>query len=556
MPLEVVADLLAAAVAAKTPQKKPPPLTYADLLQQAPLTNAITTQGPAPFLDAFMTNFVKPARTLAGQSDAWITKMLADATGFVPPTGLNTTCPNSKTQNFDFKLGGDDGVKGTGWSGVLNEPVPIRDANDDFKSYVQGGGAWTPPTTVGEVLEWIKRFTALEGFFLRLRAAQDAASLARTSLSSALALYRTEGNLIMPMSAERFRKTLPPYEYNQLISIHNWLLIGPDMRWGMWSFPSDQKLDEKGNLVPSNNLVARTPETELIMKLTAFSDWCLAIVGFDNYVQHHLDNASDLETNKQMFTRFVQGNRRDIPGWQFNNLENPADRLVDVLNDLTILKWPAAVSSTERYMIAPEHPSKLVSLILGEALVYFQALGFRSGRTIRLVDHQLDYLAFHTQDTQIVDDPMNDLFTWVMASAAVGLKKPNRPLTGPMARYSAAHDSLQDGVLGANKIADSLPFDPVQRQKSLRPGGLTKSEKQKFRSGHVKVYEQLKAAAWWDDDQHLKDLAGFFLQAEIEDWGAFVKTNGKVTKADGFPLHRGNCARFARLLAFYGKLTT
>jgi hypothetical protein len=125
-----------------------------------------------------------------------------------------------------------------------------------------------------------------------------------------------------------------------------------------------------------------------------------------------------------------------------------------------------------------------------------------------------------------------------------------------MAPFSAAHDSLQDAALDDNKIPDSLPLDPVQRLKSLRPGGLTKSEKQKFRSGHVKVYEQLKAAAWWDDDQHLKDLTGFFLRAEIADWGSFTKSGNRITKADGFPFHRGNCARFARIANFYSQLTT
>src|SRR5439155_14393881 len=182
---------------------------------------------------------------------------------------------------------------------------------------------------------------------------------------------------------------------------------------------------------------------------------------------------------------------------------------------------------------------------------------FHSGRLIRLVDHQLDYLAYHTQDTQSLGDPMEDLFTWIMASAAVGLKRPKRPLTGAMAQYSAAHDSLQDGALGANKIPDELLKDPVQRKKSLKPGGLTKSEKQKYRSGHVGVFQELAVAHWWDDDQHLKDLAGFFLQAEIADWGEFtLDANDKVTKADGFPEHRGNSARFARLLAFYKALIT
>ena len=126
-----------------------------------------------------------------------------------------------------------------------------------------------------------------------------------------------------------------------------------------------------------------------------------------------------------------------------------------------------------------------------------------------------------------------------------------------MAQYSAAHDSLQDGALGANKIPDELLKDPVQRKKSLKPGGLTKSEKQKYRSGHVGVFQELAVAHWWDDDQHLKDLAGFFLQAEIADWGEFtLDANDKVTKADGFPEHRGNSARFARLLAFYKALIT
>src|SRR5205814_1868897 len=100
--------------------------------------------------------------------------------------------PLATVQSFDFKLGGNDGLKPDSWTGALNEPVEIRQANDEFQQFTQGGAGWVPPSTVSEVLGWVKRFTALEAFFLRVRAVQDAAFWARVPYSSALALYRTE----------------------------------------------------------------------------------------------------------------------------------------------------------------------------------------------------------------------------------------------------------------------------------------------------------------------------------------------------------------------------
>jgi len=209
--------------------------------------------------------------------------------------------------------------------------------------------------------------------------------------------------------------------------------------------------------------------------------------------------------------------------------------------NLVITRWPT--SAAELYVVAPRDPVELISVILTEALVFQRALanGSKHGPLIK-PPPRLEYLAFHTQDTINPKDPMEDLFTWILVSAAVAAKTLHRPIGGALAKFKPLSDSLQDGVLGANAIRSKLDFDPVQKALSLKDGGLTAAEKAKFRSQHVDVYNKLKAANWWDDATHMSDLADFIVEVGENQWGAFFQ-------------HRANVSRHARLVAFYEWLT-
>ena len=202
--------------------------------------------------------------------------------------------------------------------------------------------------------------------------------------------------------------------------------------------------------------------------------------------------------------------------------------------------WPTNVN--ERYVVAPRDPVALISVILTEALVFQRVLANGSEGQLVKPPSRLDYLAYHTQDTISRKDPMEDLFTWILVSAAVAAKTLHRPITGAIAKFKPLSDSLQDSELGANAIRNKLDFDPVQKALSIKNGGLTAAQKSKFRSQHVGVYKKLKDANWWDDTTHMSDLADFIMEVGDNSWGAFAQ-------------HRANASRYARLVAFYDWLT-
>lgn len=561
MTLGVLTEVLAGAVAAKAKPPPPPVETYDSLL---PLADTAVLGTFAAFFDTFMLDEVTPLRTSVLAAVADVNRLLRDSGGFsLPPAlvlnnvdkelkdaaGRTVVHVKSNVEQWAFKLGGDDKEMWEPTAALralpLNRPVVLRDAYEKYRAWKQEIPGWTSATTVPEALEALRWSSALEGFFIRILAAKKAADRAHVSLAQALALYREEGNLVVPMSANHVLNNLPPFESGLLMFHGNWPKIGSTMRWGLWSFPGDGVTDGASMTTP----LAQNPANEQRIRTMAVIDWCIAVVGFDFLTSNVLSPGQSWSFNKMGFTGFAKENRVSlgVPFWPdtfavFQELFDPFDTQIadrpGLGANLQIMKWPT--TNAERYVVAPRDPVALVSMILTEALVFKRALanGSKHGPIIK-PPPRLEYLAYHTQDTIDPKDPKEDLFTWILVSAAVAVKTLRRPITGPLAKFKPLSDSLQDGALGANAIRSKLDFDPVQKALSLKkPGGLTASDKSKFRSQHVEVFEKLKEAGWWDDAAHMSDLADFIMEAGESDWGAFFQ-------------HRANASRHARLLAFY-----
>jgi hypothetical protein len=558
MTLAAFAEILGKAVAAKAKPVAPAVDSFDNLVRQDWLNIAGAF---GAFFDTLMLDEVTPMR-VATAAVGNIDNLLRDGTAFALPPGLllNTVDKElkddkgnvvirvrSEVSQWDFKLGGDDKDmwESAGQRGLpLNRPVVLREA---YKKYRQWKGelpGWAPAATPDEEFDALRWSSALEGFFIRILAAAKAAERAHVSLAQALALYRTEGNLVVPMSANHALNGLPPIETGLKMFHGNWPKIGGTMQSGLWSWPGG---DFGGTPLPENDM------TRQAIRTLAFADWCIAIVGFDFLIKSKIVRPGmDWVTNVMSFSEFAIENRTSlkVPYWTdrvavnqelIGPFKSQTEDRPGAGANLQILKWPT--TAAERYVVAPRDPAALISVILTEALVFQRALanGSKHGPLIK-PPSRLEYMAFHSQDTIDPKDPTEDLFTWILVSAAVAAKTLHRPIVGALVKFKPLSDSLQDGVLGADAIRNKLDFDPVQKALSVKNGGLTAAQKAKFRSQHVDVYNKLKAANWWDDPTHMSDLADFIMEVGENEWGAFMQ-------------HRANVSRYARLVAFYEWLT-
>lgn len=566
MTLAVFAEILGKAVAAKAKPPTPPVETLDNLIRNV----WINIPGDFnAFLNTILLDEVTPMRvaSIAGRN---FDNLLRDKTAFAPPPALILNHINfevkddkgkviarvkSEVSELDFKLGGDD--KDMVWEtnaapgqvGLpLNQPVVLREAYEKYRQWKGEVPGWAPPTTPDQEFDALRWSSALHGLFARILAASKAAERAHVSMAQALALYRTEGNLVIPLPANNVLIGLSgirPIESGLQMFQSHWPLIGGTMRWGLWTWPAG---GEEGGAPLPDNVVNREA-----VRTLAFLDWCIGIVGFDFLIKKNIVNQlNDFVTGVFSFSRFATENRTSlkVPYWTdsgavMQELIGPFKSQIEdrpgAGANLQIVQWPTTAS--ERYVVAPRDPVALVSVILTEALVFQRALanGSKHGPLIK-PPPRLEYLAYHTQDTIDPKDPMEDLFTWILVSAAVGAKNLRRPIGGALTKFKDLSDSLR-GVLGTNPDDPKL-LDPVQKKLLLKKknGGLTDEEKAKFRGPHVAVYNKLKAANWWDDAKHMSDLADFIMEVELTDW-------------DGFAQHRANSARYARLLSFYEWLT-
>jgi len=321
MTLAAFAEILGKAVAAKAKPVAPAIDTFDNLVRQGWLN---ITGDFGAFLDTLLLDEVTPMRVAAaavGNTD----KFLRDGTAFALPPGLNTVRKDlkddkgnvvirvrSEVSQWDFKLGGDDKDmwEPAGQRGLpLNRPVVLREAFEKYRQWKGELPGWAPPTTPDEEFDALRWSSALEGFFIRVLAAAKAAERAHVSLAQALALYRTEGNLVIPMSANHALNQLPPFETGLKMFHANWPKIGGTMQSGLWSWPGG---DFGGAPLPDNDV------TRQAIRTLAFADWCIAIVGFDFLMKSKIIRPNmPLETNVNSFSDFGSENRMSlkVPYW-------------------------------------------------------------------------------------------------------------------------------------------------------------------------------------------------------------------------------------------------
>jgi len=471
-------------------------------------------------IDRHIGNFVLPQRVaipstaVAGVPGAakvpWnsnakidqIVRQQSDVAFVLPATNA---LPRAKVDRLDSKLHflqpkpGSDIAKG--WQLL-----------QDYEATSDSPASAQPPTKV-VAMQAIKQLAAFEGFCIRLAAAIMAADRANVSLAEALALWRTEGDLLAPYSDMRFSARAPTCDVVEAISLGaNTDEVFFSMKRGLWTFTYDKQVTTG---LPAD-AVERT-KTENGFRLRALKHWALVTAGLDYFWQQVEVDLDDRTGSVAKIAALLDDHHaaRGFP----RDLEARKTDCDLVLDDLAV-QLPAATA--ERVIVTPHAPAQLPALLLGEALI-FAELDTVSGKGPFLPPTpKLKYLAYHCQDHRHDTDPMQDKFTLMLVSAAVAAARgPASPLKTSLAACVA------DPSFPKSSGLKDLKFDP---------GVITGDT-----SGHAAGLKVLNDNAWWNP-ANLDALADFMLVAgSPAPWGGWAEL-------------RGNMARYAKLRAYYEAL--
>lgn len=393
----------------------------------------------------------------------------------------------------------------------------IADAWQLVKAYTAGGGAAVPASAHASqaAAVWtINQLAAFEGFCIRVAAAIAAAARADVSLAEALALWRTEGDLLVPYSEARQSARAPSGDVIPSISLGaNTNEVFATMQRGLWSF-TYERLIRAG--LPAD--AAQQKQVEDAFGLLAFVHWSLVAAGLDFFWKQIALDLGDRSKTVAAIADFLNGNHIGRTGTLTDFKPALAADCHAVLNDL-VCHLPSA--TTGRVIVAPTHPAPLVALVLGEALI-FAELGSVNGQGPAVEPTpKLKYLAYHCQDHRHRTDVAQDKFTLMLVSAAVAAA---RTATGALKASLAPYAA--DATFPKSSGLKSLDF------KTPVVGGDT--------SGHLAAYQKLADGGWWNAT-NLDNLADFILAAKAGQWV-------------GWDDLRGNMARYQKLRAYYEAL--
>ncbi len=377
-----------------------------------------------------------------------------------------------------------------------------------LSSHSLPASATTSKVAAAQAMRWLG---ALDAFFIRWSAAISTAAATDTSIAAVLALYRTEGGLVAPLSLKHVEQRRPVSQ--QLTDFHLTepmkSRILPTMRSGVWSDPAKASFAAPGAWPPSATDKA---DFEALYKRIALINWMLVIGGLD-FVSLQLTSPPTFASLRDAVTDFMAGNRFGHGG----TFDPKAQELAyeDLLTDFTVL-WPG--DHLGRVAVIPKTPERLVTFVLTESVLFFGLTkDFGQGPFIE-PPPDLRYLAYNLQHARSNAFPELDRFIHLLASAAVAANQQSDP------RFATLKAALAPLGLRTKLVKD--PQDgPDQADE------------------HVEEFEKLSTGpnAFLDNPANMAQLADFVLRAEHTQWRAFEK-------------NRGNLARYRTLLAFYGAL--
>lgn len=357
----------------------------------------------------------------------------------------------------------------------------------------------------------MRQLMALDAFLVRWSAAISTAAATDTSIAEVLALYRTEGGLIAPLSLKHVQQRRPVS--TQLADIHLTepmkSRVLPTMRSGLWSDPAEAIFPAPRVFPPS---AADKPSFETVYKRLALMNWMLVIGGLD-FVSQRVPSPATSEGLREAVTDFMAWNRFGHGG-----AFDPAAQGVAyeaLLTDFTV-RWPADRGG--RVAVVPATPERLVAFVLTEAMLFFGLDKDQGQGPFIEPPADLRYLAYNLQHARDNGFPERDRFIHLLASAAVAAKQQSSATFAPL-----------KAALAPIALRPKLEKDPQNGPEHA--------------DEHVEEFNKLSTppGAFLDDPANMALLADFVLRAGHDHWKAFEK-------------NRGNLARYRTLLAFYSAL--
>ena len=421
--------------------------------------------------------------------------------GDVPWTAPATNgFPKSIVQRRDYKLHQLHGVS----SHDIVRGLQLVTA------YVDGGNSVPAAAYASRAaaLESIKNLAAFEGLCIRMASAVRAVERSDVSLSETLAMWRTEGDLLVPYSERRRKAGAPTCDSIADLSLATKNEVLPSMSQGLWSFTYRKMLPGPIPTDPADRALVVEA-----FRMTAFMQWWVATAGVDLFMGAIAFDLADRVATVDAIATFLDANRRARGGASSKPVLVTA--CSDVLDTLEVT-LPAAPAG--RVIVAPKDPSKLISFLLGEALVFSELNSAGGKGPVIEPTRSLRYLAYHCQDRRHPTDPAQDKFTLMVVSAAVAAAR------GPAGALKAS----------LAPVVANLPASAALKKPLFNSDGIHGDT-----TAFVTAYQKLKDAGWWTP-ANLELLAQFMVTATNE-WAEWEEM-------------RGNMARYVTLETYYEAL--
>jgi hypothetical protein len=493
--MSLPAAVLGAIPAAAKP--KPTPIVAADAELDARLTNSANTQRQV--IRDFIATELLPIQAaledpvqfdFAGR----IGKLQRDPDDITWSAPAANILPNAEPARMDHKLG-------------RFHQFSIRNAARIVSDYQNDPGhSWSFPANLAGAKKQYLELVALEAYYIRLQAAIAASRIASVPLAEALALYRKEGDLVVPLPRTHLVNRVPPFERKFDFYLgQNYVRIKPTMVHGLWSY---SKAEFHRRFDTAALEAAGGPDFGNIVAVIAFLHWHMIIVGFD-FLTAIMPTSATLKD--ALVTYLGLGHTVRIANGVATTAAAREAEFEGQIDNLAVLEQDG------RLIVAPDDVVLMLSHILGFGLLFKKVAGRMevNGPFIN-PPAALNYLAHHTSDTRHRTDPHHDKFSWILASAAVALAK----LSSAPAYCAAAYAKVR--TLG---LPTELPAIPPQ----------SKIGSDDHAAAATALKDNLTAS-------EMDQFAEFVLRADATQWKSYRT-------------HRANAASYARMRAYYDAAT-
>jgi hypothetical protein len=244
------------------------------------------------------------------------------------------------------------------------------------------------PATVTDKVGALQQMRRLDDVFIRVKAAQQAATKLGRPIKEVLAFHRTEGNLDVPPSSETLDWLVPSDSVMAATQIRHMVKVGEE-KWGwpqlIWLAKNPFQFGHQSMATPD--------DPDELVKEPAALDWALQICGLDDVMSVYLDGDPAIP----MADAFAQwSNDNWLAAGLSSTMAEAKQRWTDLVNNMAI---KGVAPRNDVISVTPKDPVALVSGVLVEAMAIMLS-GRRNLLGVSLPDMPMKYLVYHAGQRQ------------------------------------------------------------------------------------------------------------------------------------------------------------